>query len=128
VEALEERLADLPELRTSLDALRNETRFVAQQQRLAVSPLVVIEALSRLLPDTVWLGDLTVQGNALTINGFADDASAVVALVEGSPLFSQAEFRSPSTRERVPLPDGSEREVSRFSLAARVEPLRTVEP
>jgi general secretion pathway protein L len=128
VGALEERLTDLPELRTTLEALRNETRFVAEQQRLAVSPLVVIEELTRLLPDTVWLSDLTLQSNTLTINGFADDAPAVVGLVEDSPVFAQAEFRSPSTRERVPLPDGSEREVSRFSLAARVEPLRTLDP
>jgi general secretion pathway protein L len=127
-EALEQHLADVPELRTTLDALRNETRFVAQQQRQAVSPLVVLEALSRLLPDTVWLSDLSLQGNMLTINGFADDAPAVVALVEGSPFFSNAEFRSPSTRERVPLPDGSERDVSRFTLAAQVEPTRTIDP
>jgi general secretion pathway protein L len=127
-DALEQRLSDLPQLRTSIEALRNETRFVAQQQRSAVSPLIVLEALSRLLPDTVWLTDISLQGDQLTINGYADDASAIVTLIEGSPHFKHAEFRSPSTRERVPLPDGTEREVSQFSVAAHVEPLRSLAP
>lgn len=128
VDALEQRLADLPELRASLEALRSETRFVAERQREAPSPLIVLEALSELLPDSVWLSDLTIEGGNVTLNGFADDAAAVLGLVEGSPYFAGAEFRAPSTRERVPLPDGSEREVSRFSVAARIESLRSLEP
>lgn len=128
VDALEQRLADLPELRASLEALRGETRFVAERQREAPSPLIVLEALSELLPDSVWLSDLTIEGGNVMINGFADDAAAVLGLVEGSPYFAGAEFRAPSTRERVPLPDGSEREVSRFSVAARIESLRSLEP
>lgn len=127
VDALEQRLADLPELRASLEALRGETRFVAERQRETPSPLIVLEALSELLPDSVWLSDLTIEGGSVTINGFADDAAAVLGLVEGSPFFAGAEFRAPSTRERVPLPDGSEREVNRFSVAARIELLRSLE-
>lgn len=128
VAALEERLADLPDLRTSLEALRGETRFVAEQQRQAASPLIVLEALSRILPDTVWLSDLTIDGGSVTVNGFANDAPNVLSLIEGSPYFAGAEFRAPSTRERIPLPDGSEREVSRFSVAARIEPVRDMQP
>ena len=103
--------------------------LVGMRQLAALGTLLRTHpALSRLLPDTAWLSDLTIQGNIVTINGYADDAAAVLALIEGSPQFSQAEFRSPSTRERVPLPDGTEREVSRYSLSARAEPLREVEP
>jgi general secretion pathway protein L len=128
VDALEQRLADLPELRANLEALRSEMRFVAERQREAPSPLIVLEALSELLPDSVWLSDLTIEGGTVTINGFAEDAAAVLGLVEGSPYFAGAEFRAPSTRERVPLADGSEREVNRFSVAARIESLRSLDP
>jgi general secretion pathway protein L len=126
--ALEQRLADLPELRSGIEALRGEARFVGERQRAAASPLVVLETLSRLLPDDVWLTELSLNGNALTIGGYAPDATAVVTLIEGSPLFTGAAFRAPSTRERVPMPDGGEREVSRFLLAARVEPQRSLAP
>ncbi|MFO1070583.1 MAG: PilN domain-containing protein [Geminicoccaceae bacterium] len=126
--SLEERVADMPELRTSLDALRGETRFVAERQAALGSPLVALEELSRVLPDSVWLTDITLRGNELTINGYADDASAVVALVEDSPYFAKAQFRSPSTREQVELPSGESREVSRFSLAATVGPSREIGP
>jgi general secretion pathway protein L len=126
--ALEQRLADLPELRSGIEALRSETRFVGERQLAAASPLVVLETLSRVLPDGVWLTEVSLVGNALTIDGYADDATAVVALIEDSPLFGEARFRAPSTRERVPMPDGGEREVSRFALSAKVEPQRTLAP
>jgi general secretion pathway protein L len=126
--ALEQRLADLPELRSGIEALRNETRFVAEQQRAAASPLLVLESLSRLLPDGVWLTDIAISGTTLTIQGYADEVAGIVGLIEASPHFARAEFRAPSTRERVQLPDGAEREVSRFSVAAVVEPAAEVAP
>ena len=126
--ALEQRLADLPELRSGIEALRNETRFVAEQQRDSASPLLVMESLSRLLPDGVWLTDAAISGNKLTIQGYADEVAGIVGLIESSPHFASAEFRAPSTREKVQLPDGSEREVSRFSVAADVEPATEISP
>lgn len=126
--ALEQRLGDMPELRTSIEALRNETRFVAERQRQAASALLVLETLSRLLPDGVWLTDMSISGNALTIQGYATDVAGIVGLIEASPYFSRAEFRSPSTRERITLQDGSERDVNRFSVAAVVEPVTEVAP
>ncbi len=126
--ALEQRLADLPELRNSIEALRNETRFVAEQQRASASPLMVLETLSRLLPDGVWLTEVVVSGNSLTIQGYAGDVAGIVGLIEASPLFARAEFRSPTTRERIQLADGTEREVSRFSVAAAVEPPKEATP
>jgi general secretion pathway protein L len=125
---LEQRLADMPDLRASLEALRNETRFVAEQQREAASPLVVLESLSRILPDGVWLTDVSISGKALSIQGYADDVAGIVGLIEAAPQFARAEFRSPSTRERVLTADGVEREVSRFSVAAVVEPVSEVAP
>jgi general secretion pathway protein L len=126
--ALEQRLADLPELRSGIEALRGESRFIGERQRAAASPLVVLETLSRILPDGVWLTELSLNGNALTLGGYAVDATAVVTLIEDSPLFSGAAFRAPSTRERVALPEGGEREVSRFLLAATVGPERSLSP
>jgi general secretion pathway protein L len=127
-ETLEQRLGDLPELRSGIEALRGEARFIGERQRAAASPLVVLETLSRILPDNVWLTELSLNGNQLTIGGYAADATAVVTLIEDAPLFSGATFRAPSTRERVPLPEGGEREVSRFLLAAKVEPERSLPP
>ena len=54
-DGLEQRLSDLPELRMRVDALRAQARFLADDRGSRPSPLLVLEVLSRLLPDTVWL-------------------------------------------------------------------------
>jgi hypothetical protein len=74
------------------------------------------------LPDTVWLTEVTLDGRELSISGLAEDASAMIPLVEGAPEFEQARFLSPSTRVTVSDPNGGERQVERFALRAVVDP------
>ena len=121
VAGIEERLADLPDLRARIDALRAQARFFADDRGSRPSPLLVLEVLSRLLPDTVWLTETRLDGSELFISGFAEDASTLVPLVEAAPEFEQVRFQAPSTRVTVRGVDGSDREVERFSLRAVVD-------
>jgi hypothetical protein len=125
---LEQRLADLPEIRQSLDAMRQQSGFVAEQRRSTASPLIVLEVLSRLLPDTVWLTDLSLDPDGLSISGYADDPPALLTLLEGSPHFYATRFTAPSTRETILGPDGNSREMNRFSINCKVEPSRDPTP
>lgn len=122
VAGLEQRLGDLPELRNRIEALRAQARFFADDRSSRPSPLLVLEVLSRLLPDTVWLTEVTLDGRELSISGLAEDASALIPLVEGAPEFEQTRFLSPSTRVTVSDPNGGERQVERFALRAVVDP------
>lgn len=126
VAGLEERLADLPDLRARIDAMRAQARFLADDRGSRPSPLLVLEVLSRLLPDTVWLTETVLDGNELSISGLAEDASTLVPLVEGAPEFEQVRFLAPSTRVAVRGVDDIERSVERFSLRAVIDP--AVEP
>jgi general secretion pathway protein L len=119
---LERRLADLPELRARVEAMRAQAGFLAADRRSRPSPLLVLEVLSRLLPDTVWLTEVTLDGTELAISGMAEEASALIPLVEGAPEFEQVRFQAPSTRVTARGADGSEREVERFALRAVVDP------
>lgn len=119
---LEQRLSDLPDLRSRIEQLRTQARFFADDRSSRPSPLVVLEVLSRLLPDNVWLTEITLDGSELSISGLAEDASALVPLVEAAPEFEQVRFLSPSTRVSVTDPGGGERQVERFALRAVVDP------
>ena len=119
---MEERLADLPELSSRIDTLRAQARFLADDRSKRASPLLVLEVLSRLLPDAVWLTEATLDGNELSIGGLAEDASSLVPLVEAAAEFEQVRFLAPSTRIAVPGSDGTERQVERFALRAIVNP------
>ena len=87
----------------------------------------MLETLSRLLPDNVWLSEVTLDGNELAFSGMAEDASVLIPLVEKAPEFEQARFHAPSTRMTVRNIDGSEREVERHE-AERVVLMVTHEP
>ena len=126
VAGLEERLADLPALRERLSALQNEAGFLANDRRSRPSPLIVLEVLSRLLPDTVWLSEVRLDERGLVIAGMAEDSSALIPLIESAPEFAEVRFQTPSTRVRVRIADGGEREVERFAIGATVDP--SVEP
>ena len=122
VVGLEQRLADLPDLPGRIETLRAQARFFADDRSSRPSPLLVLEVLSRLLPDSVWLTEIRLDGSELLISGLAEDASTLVPLVEGAPEFEQVRFQAPSTRVTVRGADDREREVERFSLRAVVDP------
>lgn len=126
IASLEERLADLPALRERITNLQAEAGFLANERRSRPSPLIVLEVLSRLLPDSVWLTDVRLSGRELVIAGMADDSSALIPLIEGAPELARARFQTPSTRVRVRTSEGGEREVERFAISAEVDP--AVEP
>ena len=111
----------MPELRAKIDAMRVEASFLADDRRSRPSPLLVLEALSDLLPNSVWLSDLTLDGRDVAISGMADDAATLIPLVEAAPEFSQVRFHAPSTRMTVRGADGAEREVERFALRAAAD-------
>lgn len=123
---LERQLADLPALRERIGALQAEAGFLANERRSRPSPLIVLEVLSRLLPDAVWLTDIRLEERELVIAGMAEDAAALIALIEGAPEFTRARFQTPSTRARVATSGGGEREIERFAISAEVDP--AVEP
>ena len=65
---LEQRLADLPELRAKIDAMRVEAGFLADDRRSRPSPLMVLEALSR-PASRQWSGSaiVTLEGREFAI-------------------------------------------------------------
>jgi general secretion pathway protein L len=81
----------------------------------AASSVIVLEALSRALPDSAHLAEIKLDGTTLRIIGNADDAPALLAPLEQSGHLSNVHFFAPTTRG----PDGRQ---FRFHIEARVEP------
>ena len=85
-----------------------------QRMKLAQVPTVeVLEELSKLLPDSVWLSDLRIDGDTLDIAGLAKSGAALPSLFVGSALFFDAALTAPVT-----LDAREDRE--RFSLRVRI--------
>jgi general secretion pathway protein L len=86
-----------------------------------VSPTVaiVIEAVSRALPDAAYLTELHLEGVTLRLVGLASDPPSLIAPLEHSGHLSEVHFFAPTTREA----DGGQ---FRFHIEARVKPHFTI--
>jgi general secretion pathway protein L len=112
-EAARAKALSVQQTRDAAAEALKEVRAV-ERLRAGTKPAAeVLETLTRLLPDTVWLTDLRIDGTSLQIAGEANEAASLIGLMEGSAEFSDAAFQSPVTRDAT---DDKER----FTLRARI--------
>lgn len=90
VEALRSQVTEKRQLRDDLRARRGD-----------VGLLAVLDQLTRLLPDEAWLETVEVRGGNVYVTGHAPVAATLVAQIETSPMFADAQFRSPVTPDRA---------------------------
>jgi general secretion pathway protein L len=81
----------------------------------SISSVILIEAISRALPDTAYLSEFRLEGPVLRLSGSASDVPGLLAPLEQSGHLTGVHFFAPTTRS----PDGK---AFRFSIEAHVEP------
>jgi general secretion pathway protein L len=84
------------------------------------SSVILLEALSRALPDSAYLTEIRLENSTLRIIGLADEAPGLLAPLEQSGHLTGVHFSAPTTRG----PDGKS---FRFSIEAHVEPRSKIE-
>ena len=72
-------------------------QLLEQRKRATPSAVIVLEALSRLLPDHTYVTELRIEGDKLQIIGITHDAPQLIRLIEQSPNFTRATFFAPTT-------------------------------
>jgi len=118
---LEPRVAEAMEASGESARLRREI----EQMTLASERLVemksarpmamhLLDELTRITPDGTWLNRIDIRGDEIQIQGESSTAATLISLIDGSPIFTNPQFRSPVTQ--VPR---TERE--RFHLSAELE-------
>jgi general secretion pathway protein L len=102
-------------LQKEIDAEIQESGFLAARKRQVPSASEILYAVTHMLPDDTWLSELEVSAGELRVTGYADSASTILGLIDQSPGFANAAFRSPVTQDQR-----AKREL--FNIAARVVP------
>ena len=106
IEALAAQLATARSQAEHAEVMRVEFARLSGSERYLVNrpagtaPLIVLlEALSALLPDESWLTELHLGRAGVELSGYAQDAAALIPLIERSPYFSEVKFRANLVRD-----------------------------
>ncbi len=123
-DALSDQLAEAMTRAAVVERMEHRIEMANTQiSRLAAlrqGPLFIesLAALSRLLPDGTWLTELHLESNKLRADGYSKNASALIAIVDRSGTFANAQFSSPLVRNPA---DGTDRFELTFEI---VQPKR----
>ncbi len=108
-------------LRAAHDATGEAARALELRKRQTPSSVIVMEALSQILPDQTYLTELHILGDKMQIIGVTRDAPPLIQLIEQSAHFTKAVFFAPTTRS-------ASESGEHFSIEAKIEPVYTASP
>jgi general secretion pathway protein L len=119
-QALEQKIAARrAALRTGPAATVSAQRLLERRKQTTPSNVIVLDALSQILPDHTYVTEFRIEGDKLQIVGVTRDAAALIGLIEQSPHFEHAAFYAPTTR--TPGDPGE-----RFHVEAHLKPVFAV--
>jgi general secretion pathway protein L len=100
-------------MNVSQDNSGSPESLLVRRKRETSSSVIMLEALSQILPDHTYLTELRLETDKLQLIGISRDAPSLVKLIEQSPQFSRATFFAPTTRSAG---------VEHFHIEARLKP------
>jgi general secretion pathway protein L len=89
--------------------------LLARRKQTSPSSVMVLEAMSDVLPDSTYVTELRIEGDKVQVVGLTQDAPSLIKLMEQSPQFTRATFFAPTTR-------GQNEPGERFHIEAHITP------
>ena len=108
-------------IRSGNDGDRSPIAALERRKYDTPASVLVLDALSQILPDNTYVTELHLVGNKVQIAGITRDAPSLIPLIEQSQHFTRATFYAPTTR--APSDPGE-----RFHIEALIEPKNTANP
>jgi general secretion pathway protein L len=87
------------QLREQIDQAIEQGRLIVLKKMERPSVVQLLDEITRLLDDETWLIRLRFFGDEVQAFGYSGAASMLISTIEDSPLFRDAEFRAPITRD-----------------------------
>ncbi|HTC99500.1 MAG TPA: PilN domain-containing protein [Bradyrhizobium sp.] len=84
-------------LRLGADGTASGLGLLAKRKQTTPASIMVLEAISRALPDSTYVTELRIEGDKIQVVGMTQDAPSLIRLMEQSPQFTRATFFAPTT-------------------------------
>lgn len=114
LEAAKSRVAEVKRLNEENSQLRQQRERLVRRKINERPVIVLIDAMSRALPDTAYLTEIEIHGSDARIVGKSDDPTALITKLESTPELADVRFAAPTTREQGET-------IGTFSIIARSE-------
>ncbi len=119
VASAQRQAAAVDALRHEQERLETEHNFPVQQKLAVPSRVVLLEEITRILPDNTWLQQLEIRGNDVSMIGTTLASAKLIGLFEQSALLENAHFKAPLVKGQ-----GGE---ERFQLGATMKAIDPAE-
>lgn len=89
---------DAKEVRDLLSKRRQQAEQITSiriQKKQATPVTTIWGELTRVIPDTSWVSDVSIKDGQVRISGFSRSAAGLISMLEGSPLFAGPTFGAP---------------------------------
>ena len=97
VTSAEQAVSGVEALRAERDTLLQDIQFISQKSQSNPSLLVILNELTRIIPDNTWLMNLQYRNNSVIIQGESPAASQLIEIIEASDYFTNTAFRASVT-------------------------------
>jgi general secretion pathway protein L len=114
IETARASVEEVKKLNAENSELRRQRERLVRRKSDEPAIMVLIEALSRALPDSAYLTELEIHGRDARIAGKSEDPTALITVLEATPQFEDVHFSAPTTRE-----EGES--VGTFSIISRAQ-------
>ncbi|MBN2372849.1 pilus assembly protein PilM [bacterium] len=110
---LQDQVRDIRIVSQRIDETSKKIDEIRTLMKKRVSKLEILQELSAIIPESVWLDKADIANDKIEINGYADASSSLIGIMEDSPLLENVIF--PSTITKRPG------EKERFRIIANIQ-------
>jgi Tfp pilus assembly protein PilN len=99
IHKIEKQAQRAAQLDRDADAARRKTLLLDDFRHRAKADMDVLAELTKILPPPAWLNSIEISRNQVVIAGEAEQAPALLKVIDSSPLFESSEFVMPPIRQ-----------------------------
>lgn len=85
-------------LRKDVEKLAAGSNYLVAKKRAEPAVMQLLDEMTLIIPDDAWVNRIDISGGEIQLHGQSGSAAELIVLIEASPAFHNARFRSPVTQ------------------------------